>query len=163
MAKLSADKRRGKPPILTGEEMLLVARLAAQGRSATAIARILTRPSYTDPVTGDVLPARTIAPDVVARWLRRARQPAEDVHMALASLRVQAVEHWGTAMSRGARDGRHAPAKDLLVATGVIADRAADRVVILIGTGHADVSSLPTLPARPVIDVAPIPLPTRTE
>lgn len=83
--------------------------------------------------------------------------------MSLASLRMDAVESWGTAMRRGARDGRHAPAKDLLAATGVIAKDSADRVVVILGTGDHRAPAMPAMPAHvaSVIDVTPsrVPLP----
>lgn len=74
--------------------------------------------------------------------------------MALASLRAVAVEGWGQAITRGARDGRHAPAKDLLVAAGTIErDAPTERLVILVGDGKTAVGTLPR-PDGPIVEAA---------
>lgn len=132
--------RAGREPRLSGEEMLLVARLSRQGRSAAAISRLLTTEQ------------RPISPQTIAEWLRRARQPAEDLHMALASLRLDAVESWSLAMKRGARDGRHAPAKDLLVATGTVDRDQGHGLTIVIGQGLEVHPQLPARGPRQVLD-----------
>lgn len=123
--------------------MLLISRMHRSGRKIAEIARVISTPE------------RRISPETVGQWLRRAKQPQEDFHTTLASLRLQAVESWDLAMKRGARDGRHAPAKDLLIATGTIAPQAVDRVTILLGSGDANILNLPALPTRPTIDVEP--------
>lgn len=113
--------------------MLLAVRLANRGRGVRAIAQVLTASS-----------GRPVSPATIARWLRRARQPQEDVQMALASLRAEAVESWAGAMRTGKKYGRHAPAKDLLMATGTIErDMAAERVTIIVGDGTVPVGRLP--------------------
>lgn len=85
--------------------MVLIARLHARGRSLRTIARIVSLAS-----------GQAVSAPTVGRWLRRALQPQEEAQQALASFRAVAVEGWGQAILRGARDGRHAPAKDLLIA-----------------------------------------------
>lgn len=130
----------GRPPKLSADEMIVITRLSAQGRSLRTIARMLTTPE------------RRISAETIGRWLRAARTPSDAVHMALASQRMVAVEAWSQAMTRGARDGRHAPAKDLLIATGTIRQDAADRLVVVIGNGTPDLRSLPSLPSRPALE-----------
>ena len=141
--------RTGPRPKMTGDEMLLISRLHRSGRKIAEIARLLTTPE------------RTLSAETVGQWLRRAKQPQEDLHIALASLRSDAVESWGLAMRRGARDGRHAPAKDLLTATGTIRADATDRLVIVIGSGAAsEPATLTPLPHRtPDILIAALPPP----
>jgi len=116
--------------------MLIVTRMSAAGRSLRAIARLLSTPE------------RKVSCETVGAWLRRARQPAEHLHMALAAHRLDAVDAWALAVQRGARDGRHAPAKDLLIATGTIRADATDRLVVVVGNGAPDVRTLPALPPR---------------
>ena len=70
--------------------MLLAIRLANRGRSVRAIAQVLSASA-----------GRSVSAATVSRWLRRARQPQEDVQMALASLRAEAVESWAGAMRTG--------------------------------------------------------------
>lgn len=146
------DGRPGRPGKLTGEEMLVIARMSNRGMSSYKIARCLTTPE------------RKISAAVVAAWLRRARTPPEELHMSLAALRIGAVESWDLAMRRGARDGRHAPAKDLLIATKTIeASPDAGRVIVVIGTGAAGAPTLPAMPAdllavaRPLLPPSPVP------
>ena len=125
----------GRPPKLTGEDLLIIARLHGKGLKSRTIARLLSTP------------ARAISHQTVVRYLQRAQTPSEAIKVALASLRGDAVESWQTAMRRGARDGKHAPAKDLLIATGDIKhDTPTDRLVIIVGDGQTIVGSLPTLP-----------------
>lgn len=142
-AVTTGKKGPGRPSKLTAEEMIVIARLTAAGRSARSIARLLTTPE------------RSISGVAVAQWQRRAKQPAEEIRMALAAHRMDAVEDWVKASSRGARDGRHAPAKDLLTATGAIAPDARERLIIIVGNGAADLGTLPMLPERPILDVTP--------
>ncbi len=125
--------------------MLLIARLHARGRSLRTIARIVT-----------VASGQAVSANTIGRWLRRALQPQEEVQQALASLRAQAVEGCGQAILRGARDGRHAPAKDLLVAAGTIErDAPTERLVILVGDGKTAVGMLPQ-PDGPIIEAEPV-------
>ena len=131
-------KHPGTRPRVTGEDMLLMSRLHKQGRKITEIARLISTPE------------KVISPETVGQWLRRARQPQEDLHMLVAEGRVEALESWRLAMKRGARDGRHAPAKDWLIAAGTVSAQPTDRLIVVIGTGQADTASLPTLPARPL-------------
>ena len=135
---VSPHKRTGPPAKLTAEDMLIVTRLSSQGKSLRAIARILTTPE------------RSVSFETVGAWLRRAKQPVEELHMALAAMRLGAVESWDLAIKRGARDGRHAPAKDLLIATGTIRPDATDRLIVVIGNGVPDAATLPALPVRTV-------------
>lgn len=139
-ASLPDRKVPGTRPRLSGEDMVLIARLHRTGRKIAEIARIISTPD------------RVVSPQTVGQWLRRAKQPQEDLHMTLASLRLGAVDAWDLAMKRGARDGRHAPAKDLLIATGTIRPDAAPSLVLVIGSGSPDPASLPALPTRTLQD-----------
>jgi hypothetical protein len=138
------QKRPGRPPRLTAEDMLIVSRLSSQGKSLRAIARLISTPE------------RKVCIETIGAWLRRAKQPVEELHMALAAMRLGAVDAWDLAIQRGARDGRHAPAKDLLIATGTIRPDATDRLVVVIGNGVADAATLPALPPRSVVAL-PVP------
>ena len=131
-------KPRGvRPTKLTGDDLILITRLARAGRSTRGIAKALSTPE------------RSISHGTIVKFLREARTPNEDVKMAIAALRMDAVEAWETAMHRGARDGRHAPAKDLLIASGTISSDHRSGVVIVIGNGVASVDTLPRLPIIP--------------
>ena len=141
--------KTGRPSKLTGEEMVVITRMSARGMSCRTIARLLTRAD------------RSVTAQTIATWLRRAKQPAEELHAALGALRMDAVEAWGLAMRRGARDGRHAPAKDLLIATRVIeAAPDAGRVTIVIGGGvggHVTIGpALPPIPPDILIAARPV-------
>lgn len=137
---------RGQPPRLSGDEIVSAVRLATRGRSVRAIAQVLSTSA-----------GRAVSPATVARWLRRVRQPQEDVQMALASLRAEAVESWAGAMRTGTKYGRHAPAKDLLMATGTIErDTPSERITIIVGDGTAPIGRLPdTLQRGPIAALPP--------
>lgn len=127
----------GRPTKLTGEDMLIIGRMLQRGMGSARIAKVLSTPE------------RPVSVRTVATWLARAKMPAEHAHMALAAGRLDAIDAWHTAMKRGARDGRHAPAKDWLIATGTIDATAQDRITIVLGAGHTQ--SLPALPQRPAL------------
>lgn len=129
-------KRPGSRPRLTGEDMALIHRLHSSGRKLTEIARIVSTPD------------RVISPETVGQWIRRAKQPHEALHMALAAGRFERLEEWALASKRGARDGRHAPAKDWLIASGTIRNDQSPALVVLIGSGTVDADTLPSLPRR---------------
>jgi hypothetical protein len=67
----------------------------------------------------------------------------------LSAFRRDAVESWHRAMQTGAKYGRHAPAKDWLVATGTITSQEpADRLTIWVGDGTSPPPfRLPEVPA----------------
>jgi hypothetical protein len=126
--------------------MVLIARLDRAGMKSRTIARIVSKGRPDD---------KRVSHVTVTRWLQRAKAPSEDIQMALAGLRHTAVESWHTAMVKGSRYGKHAPAKDLLVATGDIdKDIATDRLVILVGDGRTSIGTLPQ-PDSVIIDAEP--------
>jgi hypothetical protein len=132
------DRRRSGPrPRLTGEDMSLILRLRHRGCKLREIARLVS--------TED----RIVSEETVGQFIRRTLQPNEELQIAMAAGRAEMLDHWMLAAKRGSRDGRHAPAKDWLVATGTVSPQQhGDRVIVVIGTGTADTHSLPTLPAR---------------
>jgi Homeodomain-like domain len=125
----------GRPRKLTPGEWARIIRLHQRGASTRVIAAHLSRGR------------RTVSKNTVARFLRDVRESNEDVRLSLAAFRRDAVESWHKAMQYGAKYGRHAPAKDWLIATGTITrEESIDRVVILVGDGTAPVAKLPDVP-----------------
>ena len=94
-------------------------RLRAEGATYQQIADILKRPMRT-----------------VADWLTKFEDTTELARKRLQASSLDAAEQWQKAIIEGAKRGRHEPARDLLVAAGVIDQQqtAGDRVVIHIGT-----------------------------
>jgi hypothetical protein len=139
--------KAGRPPKLTADDQLVLLRLHEKGRKAGTIARILSRPD------------REISTKTVVRYLRQVSVATADVQRALARLRMRAVQSWETAMETGEKFGKHAPAKDLLIATGTIRqDAPSDRVIIVVGNGTQAIGELPAIPAE-FTDVTPPALP----
>jgi hypothetical protein len=127
--------------------MAAIVRLSTAGHSARKIARLISTAS------------RPISARTIDRWLARARTPNETITTALAALRADAVSGWAAAIRQGARFGKHAPARDLLVATGVIEKESpADRITIHVGDGTIAIGRLPS-PIRALPDIASTPVP----
>lgn len=126
----------GRPTKLTGEDMLILTRMHQRGMGSTKIAKVLSTPE------------RPVSVRTVALWLARAKAPTEAMQMAMAAGRMDMIDNWQLAAKRGARDGRHAPAKDWLIATGTIDAQHSDRVVVLINSPqtHTLAASRPSLP-----------------
>lgn len=136
----------GRPPTMTAEDKVFVWRLHQKGLTCRAIARLASRQG------------KQISHDTINRFCKRAELAPEAIVALLKSMRLEAIEAWELAMKRGARDGRHAPAKDLLQATGDITrDEPADRFIILVGDGTAPVAQLPE-PPQAIIDAAEVTL-----
>lgn len=144
VAPTQLNGRRGKVRISV-EDTALILELHNSGVTITDIAKVLSKKR-----------GLTIYPSLVGKWLARARMPNELLRQALSTHRHEAIGHWVTAMKKGAQFGKHSPAKDLLAATGVIADDASPRVQVYVGDGSVAIGKLPTIqihpPALPDID-----------
>lgn len=79
-----------------------------------------------------------------------------DVRNHLDSLALDAVKHWGTAMEEGARKGKHAPARDLLLHTKIIepvqTEGHTTQIAIVVGAPGQPISLTPPQVLEPQDD-----------
>jgi hypothetical protein len=125
----------GRPPKLTIDDKMRIVRLHQRGASTRQIAAYLSRGR------------RHIGRSLVANFLRQVHEPNDHVRQTMAAFRRDAIESWHQAMQTGAKYGRHAPAKDWLIATSTIShEPVIDRVTIIVGDGTRAVAQLPPVP-----------------
>lgn len=124
-----ADKPQNSPGRrLSHEETAKIVKLAADGLNQTQIALVI-------PCSQSTVSA------VLSNY-------SDTTTLASARIRgsaLQAVEDWIEASAEAKKDGNHKPAKDLLIAAGVVQpDQAGPQVSILMGDGSLAVGPAPT-------------------